>query len=122
MKYKCIGNPQCLKIFDSGERLRAHIASCDVAQKILRAQAEVEKLEHDINVEYPGIYGLHRNTFYPTAHHLDQTNRYNFVDKYKFGSKNPRTDNTTGRMRKMVDSKHDLMNSSQVKSSLINPG
>lgn len=122
MKYKCIGNPHCLKIFDSGVPLRAHIASCDAAQKILRAQAEVEKLENEINVEYPGIYGLHRNTFFPTAHHIDLTNKYNFSDRYKFGSKNPQTNNPNGRIRKAVDSKFNQMNSSQVKNVLTNPG
>ena len=122
MKYKCIGNPHCLKTFESGTPLRAHIAACEVAQKILRAQAEVEKLEHEINVEYPGIYGLHRNTYYPTAHHLDKTNRYNFTDKHKFGAKTSENLNPTGRMRKTVDAKLDLMSSSQVKSLLVNPG
>ena len=89
MRYKCVGNPICLKTFEYGHALRAHIASCETAQKILKSKADIERLEHEINVEYPGINGLHRNQHYPTSYHLDQTMKFNFKDEYKFGHKNP---------------------------------
>ncbi|RNA17131.1 hypothetical protein BpHYR1_034557 [Brachionus plicatilis] len=87
MRYKCIGSPDCMKSFEYGHALRAHIAACDKAQKILKSQAEIEKVEKNINLEYPGIYGLHRNPHYPTSHHLDQTLRYDFADKNRFSPK-----------------------------------
>jgi hypothetical protein len=88
MRYKCVGNPICLKTFEYGHALRAHIAACETAQKILKSKSDIERLEHEINVEYPGINGLHRNQHYPTSYSLDQTLKLNFRDEYKFGNKN----------------------------------
>lgn len=87
MRYKCIGSPDCMKSFEYGHALRAHIAACDKAQKILKSQSDTEKLEQNINLEYPGIFGLHRNPHYPTSHHIDQTLRFEFSDKNRFGPK-----------------------------------
>lgn len=84
MRYKCIGSPHCLKTFEYGHALRAHTAACDKAQKILKSRANVEKMEYEIAVAYPGITGLHRNPYYPTAHHVDQTMKFEFADRTKF--------------------------------------
>lgn len=87
MKYKCIGSPDCMKSFEYGHALRAHIAACDKAQKILKFQADIDKLEQSIKIGYPGIHGLHRNPHFPTSHHLDQTLRFEFADKNRFTPK-----------------------------------
>jgi hypothetical protein len=79
MKYKCVGSPECLKTFEYGHALRAHVASCQRAQSILQKQARTAKIEHDVAVDYFGIYGLHRNPYYPTSHHIDQTMKFVFA-------------------------------------------
>lgn len=76
-----------MKSFEYGHALRAHIAACDKAQKILKSQADIDKLEQSIRIEYTGIYGLHRNPHFPTSHHLDQTLRFEFTDKNRFSLK-----------------------------------
>ena len=86
MRYMCVGSPHCMKTFEYGHALRAHVGACQHAQKVLRERATTEKLEHDISVNYPGVHGLHRNPYYPTHHHLDKTVRFQFADRYKFGS------------------------------------
>ena len=84
MRYKCIGSPHCLKTFEYGHALRAHTAACDKAQTILKSRASVEKMEYEISVAYHGITGLHRNPYYPTAHHVDQSMKFEFADRTKF--------------------------------------
>lgn len=116
MRYKCIGNPHCLKTFEHGPSLRAHIASCETAQKMLKSKSAVEKLEHDVGVNYSGIYGLHANPHYPIAHNLDKTIRFHFTDKHKFNSLKKPEDNVPKRLRKSVES--TVHSSSQVKNLL----
>ncbi len=115
MRYKCVGNPTCLKTFEYGHALRAHVAACEVAQKILKAKSEVERLEHEINVEYPGINGLHRNPHFPGSYNLDQTLRFNFKDRFKFG---PNPDGQPRRVVKDVENANGHHNSNQVKVAL----
>lgn len=124
MRYPCLANPNCLKTFDNGHALRAHVAGCEKAQEKLKAKADTEKLEHDIALSYSGIYGLHRNTYYPTAHHLDNTQKFQFKDRNNFiysfdSSANPvkSVDPSLIRStRKPVPS--NLMNSTQIKQVL----
>jgi hypothetical protein len=54
MRYKCVGSPQCMKTFEYGHALRAHIGACSEAQKILKSKNQIEKLEYEIGVEYAG--------------------------------------------------------------------
>jgi hypothetical protein len=116
MRYKCIANPHCLKTFDYGHALRAHLASCEHAQKMLRSRAEVERMEAELALEYPGMYGLHRNTYYPTAHGLDKTSKFYFTDKYKFTPNQDKLKAAYTRQKKGITS--NLFDSTQVKSSL----
>jgi hypothetical protein len=129
MKYKCIGNPKCLKSFEFGPALRAHIASCEIAQRVLRNKEEINKLEHQISYDYPGIYGLHMNPYYPTHHHLDKTLRFNFVDRFKDYQKSDNVASSLSeqpskfgprRLRKAA-SNSNMHGSSQVKSLLVHP-
>ncbi len=92
MRYKCIGNPQCLKTFEHGHALRAHIGACIEAQRILKLKDKIEKLEQNIGVDYSGIHGLHTNTYYPTSHDTDQTNKFQFKDRFKFSGSTSKTD------------------------------
>lgn len=116
MRYKCIANPHCLKTFEYGHALRAHLASCDLAQKQLRSRADVEKLENDISLEYAGIYGLHRNPYYPTSHHLDKTSKLFYADKHRFTS-NP-TLAATYKKQKKASLGTNMFSSAQVKNCL----
>lgn len=119
MRYKCVANPQCLKTFEYGHALRAHIATCHEAQKILKEKAKVEKLEHDISVEYTGIHGLHANTFYPTNHDTDKTNKYQFKDRFKFlGSGNENHNNQEVLRPKRSKTVFNLHKSQQVASAM----
>ena len=114
MKLKCIGNPHCMKTFEYGHALRAHLAACDEAQKILQAQSNVEKLENDIKLNYPGIKGLHRNPHYPIAHHIDETLKFKFADAHKFNYVN---DGAVKRMRKANAESH-MYDSTQIKRAM----
>jgi hypothetical protein len=55
MRYPCIGQPHCMKTFEYGHALRAHVASCLEAQKKLKEKSKVENLEQEIATEYNGI-------------------------------------------------------------------
>lgn len=116
MKYKCIANPHCLKTFDFGHALRAHIASCENAQRILQSKADIDKLETQIALDYPGIYGLHRNTYFPTAHGLDETKKFYFTDKYRFTPNDGKLKAEYKPHKKSVRS--NIFESTQVKSAL----
>jgi hypothetical protein len=122
MRYKCVANPMCLKTFEYGHALRAHIATCHEAQKILRKQAQIDKLEHEISVEYPGIHGLHTNTFYPINHNTDKSNKYQFKDRFLFNaSSNPsETKSKSNQQIRPIRAKtvHNLHQSAQVYSAL----
>jgi hypothetical protein len=128
MKYKCLGSPLCLKTFDSGHTLKAHLSSCDKAQNFLKNQNDKEKLEHNIAVEYAGIYGLHRNTYFPSAHHIDQTNKFHFKDKANFiysytssssnlNSNEIKSSQSIRPIRKLI--KTNLMDSTQTKTIMM---
>jgi len=129
MKYKCIGNPKCLKSFEFGPALKAHIASCEIAQRVLRNKEEINQLEHQIGFDYPGIYGLHMNPYYPTHHHLDKTLKLNFADRFKdLQSPSDHTASSSDqplklgpmRLRKPTTNSN-MHGSSQVKSLLVHP-
>ena len=55
MRYPCVGQPHCMKTFEYGHALRAHVASCIEAQKKLKEKSKVENLEQEIATEYNGI-------------------------------------------------------------------
>ncbi|CAF0933500.1 unnamed protein product [Brachionus calyciflorus] len=114
MRYKCIGSPHCMKTFEYGHALRAHISACDKAQKILKSKAEIDRLEQNISLDYPGIYGLHRNPHYPTAHHVDETLKFEFVDKNKFTS-----NSSSEKVPKAIKDPY-LMTSNNIKKILSN--
>lgn len=116
MKYKCVASPHCMKTFEYGHALRAHIASCESAQKILQAKADVEKLENEIALDYPGIFGLHRNPYYPTAHGLDKSSKFFFTDKYRFTPNDGKLTACYKRQKKGIAS--NIFESVQVKKAL----
>ena len=121
MRYKCVANPQCLKTFEQGHALRAHIAACVEAQKILKLKQKIEKLEQNIGQEYSGMHGLHANTFYPTTHDTDQSNKYQFKDRFRFNgmSDKPESFNNQLIMRpQRAKTELNLRRSTQVQSAL----
>ncbi len=121
MRYKCVSHPKCLKIFDNGTSLRAHLTTCSEAQKILKQQEKLEKFEQHIGVEYPGIHGLHANTFFPTTHDTDRSNKYQFKDRFRFNGKTsiPDSFNNQSVMRpQRAKTQINLHKSHQVKSAL----
>ena len=121
MRYKCVGSPYCLKTFEFGHALRAHVGSCVEAQKKLKAQASVEKLEHEINVDYSGIHGFHTNPYFPTRHKMDHTEKFQFKDRFRFNgnSNKPEDFNNQSSLRPMLKpAETSLMNSVQVKNLL----
>ncbi len=85
MKWKCIGNPECLKSFEYGHALKAHVAACETAQKILKHEAAIKKLEFSIGIDYPGITGIKGNRHFPTFTSLDQRLKIdNCSDRFKY--------------------------------------
>ena len=121
MRYKCVGSPQCMKTFEHGHALRAHIGACVEAQKILKSRGQTEKLEHEVGVEYAGIQGLHTNTYYPIACDTDQTNKYQFKDRFRFNgvSSKPETFNNQDMLRpQRMKTMFNLQRSSQVQQAL----
>lgn len=87
MRYPCIGSPHCMKTFEYGHALRAHVASCVEAQKKLKSKSKVDNLENEIANEYNGIVGLHCNKYFPIFHHLDVCEKYQFKDRFRFNGK-----------------------------------
>lgn len=121
MRYKCIGHPKCLKIFENGPSLKAHLTTCNEAQKLIKAQEKLEKLEQHISVEYPGIHGLHANTFFPTTHDTDHSNKYQFKDRFRFNGKTSLPDsynNQTSVRHHRAKTQINLQKSHQVASAL----
>lgn len=128
MRYKCIGSPDCMKTFEFGHALRAHIASCEAAQKIIKRNDDIKKLEYHVGIEYTGIYGTKVNTFFPAFSSLDQTRRFNFVDRFRFTpleskycptiieSSSAKSTRLTRSLLKPVSS--SIMNSTQVQQAL----
>lgn len=90
MRYPCIGNPHCLKTFEYGHALRAHIASCVEAQKKLKQKSKVENMENEVANEYNGIVGLHCNKYFPVFHHVDASMKYQFKDRFKLSGRTDR--------------------------------
>lgn len=123
MRYKCVGYPHCLKTFEYGHALRAHIAACETAQKVLKAKSAVERLENDISLEYPGIHGLHLNQHYPISHGLDRTSKAHFVDRFGLTGGNGENKQPPRRLIKQVKSNPLAgQDSSRVKSLISYSG
>jgi hypothetical protein len=123
MRYKCIGNPDCMKTFEFGHTLRAHIASCESAQKILKTESDIKKLEYHIGIDYSGIFGIKGNKFFPNHTSLDTTMKFNFLDRFKFSpleSKYCPTDSTSAcsTRRLLKPSNTHLMGSAQIRHLL----
>ena len=85
MRYKCIASPDCMKTFEYGHALRAHVASCDWAKKILKQRADIERIEFSIGIDSPSINGIKGNKYFPCFYSLDRTLKYNFKDRFRFG-------------------------------------
>jgi hypothetical protein len=128
MRYKCIGSPDCMKTFEFGHALRAHIASCESAQRLLKKEADIKKLEYHVGIDYSGIFGIKGNKYYPTFTSLDTTLRFNFIDRFRFTpleSKYSPTDSSSATSmratrRMLKASSSHLMGSAQMRQLLQN--
>jgi len=109
-----------LKTFEYGHALRAHVSTCHEAQKIILKQTKIEQLEHEISVEYPGIHGLHTNTFYPTNHDTDKSNKYQFKDRFRFSNDLKDSKNKNNQIIRPIRAKtvHNLHESKQIYTAL----
>ncbi|CAF0721668.1 unnamed protein product [Didymodactylos carnosus] len=103
MRYPCISFPLCLKTFDNGYVLRAHLLGCEHAQEKLQKEADVQLVEYSIKYNYD-VTGIKTNKYYPTYATLDHSNKFYIKDKYQLS---PVTDSQithkTQRIRKAPD-------------------
>ena len=121
MRYKCSASPYCLKTFEYGHALRAHVASCIEAQKRLKSEANVQKLENDIAYDNSVIQGFHTNPYFPTHHNSEKTEKFQFKDKYRFNGMSEKPEDFNNQdvirpLRKSVPT--SVMHENQVKSLL----
>ena len=124
MRYKCIGSPDCMKTFEFGHALRAHIASCEAAQKLLKKQTDIKKLEYHVGIDYAGIFGIKGNKYFPTFTSLDTTMRFNFIDRFRFTPSETKyaptssSSSATSTRRMLKGSDSNLMGSAQMRQLL----
>ena len=126
MRYKCVGSPDCMKTFEFGHALRAHIASCESAQKILRHKADIQKLEYEIAIDHPALHGIKGNKYYPTFASLDQSLKFNFADRFRFTPLEakyytPGSDKMVPQRRILRAVSSNVLNSAQVKRIMEHP-
>ncbi|CAF0973316.1 unnamed protein product [Didymodactylos carnosus] len=82
MRHPCIGFPLCLKTFDNGYVLRAHLVGCERAQKKIQKEMAVREVEYSIKFDY-NLSGIKTNKYYPGNATLDHSNKFLIKDKYQ---------------------------------------
>lgn len=123
MRYKCLASPDCMKTFEYGHALRAHIASCESAKKIMKKQDDINRLEYHIGIETPAINGIKMNKYFPSYYALDQTLKYDFKDRFSFGPLEKQLTSMELRLpRRVIKSvSSNVLDSSQIRTIMNHP-